>query len=233
MSYNHNLVKIEKEDLFLLLRIRYKKNYKDIQLEGMCDQSPLFLETIEMIQNYDAWLSTLKFGKIATWETYERMASSNRERINQAILNLCYKSQLLPEWNGLEIPALRKVIEYSTDVFSKVGFEEKKESNLAKLFNDYCWHKQVFIDDRDLSVQTRLDESLIRSYFSIHEVLQPEIRKDKSVDYKFSLSKTEVEDFKYFNNAIERLGKLYILCLDIGLYESSSNQQDYLGLVEN
>ena len=67
MSYNHNLVKIEKEDLFLLLRIRYKKNYKDIQLEGMCDQSPLFLETIEMIQNYDAWLSTLKFGKIATW----------------------------------------------------------------------------------------------------------------------------------------------------------------------
>jgi hypothetical protein len=129
------------------------------------------------------------------------------------------------EW--FRIPALRKVIEYSTDVFSKVGFEEKKESNLAKLFNDYCWHKQVFIDDRDLSVQTRLDESLIRSYFSIHEVLQPKIRKDKSVDYKFSLSKTEVEDFKYFNNAIERLGKLYILCLDIRLYASSSNQQDY------
>jgi hypothetical protein len=68
----------------------------------MCDQSPLFLETIEMIQNYDAWLSTLKFGKIETWEAYERMASPNRERINQAILNLCYKSQLLPEWNGLE-----------------------------------------------------------------------------------------------------------------------------------
>ncbi|MCU4368285.1 hypothetical protein [Acinetobacter courvalinii] len=231
MSYNHNLVKIEKEDLFLLLRIRYKKNYKDLQLDGRCDQSPLFLETIEMIQNYDAWLLLLKFGKIETWEAYETMASSNKERINLAIFNLCYKSKFLPEWNGLEIPALRKVIEYSTGVFSKVGFEEKKESNLAKLFNDYCRDKRVFIDDRDPGVQTRFDESLIKNYFSIHEVLQSKIRNDKSVDHKFNMSKTEVEDFQYFNSTIERLGKLYILCLDIRLCTSSFNQQDYSGLL--
>jgi hypothetical protein len=111
MSYNHNLVKIEKEDLFLLLKIRYKKNYKDLQLEGICEQSPLFLETIEMIQNYDTWLSVLKFEKFETWQTYEKMPWPFKQRINQAILNLCYKSKLLPEWNGLEIPALRKVIE--------------------------------------------------------------------------------------------------------------------------
>ena len=231
VSYKHNLIKIEKEDLFLLLKIRYKQNYKDLLLEGICEQSPLFLETIEMIQNYDTWLSVLKFEKFETWQTYEKMPWPFKQRINQAILNLCYKSKLLPEWNGLEIPALRKVIEYSTDVFSKVGFEEKKESNLAKLFKDYCWYKQVFIDDGDLSVQTRLDESLIRNYFSIHEVLQPEIRKDKSIDYKFNLSKTEVEDFEYFNSVIERLGKIYILCLDIRLYTLSDNEQDYSKLL--
>ena len=231
MSYSPNLVKIEKEDLFSLLKIRYKQNYKDLQLEGKSEQSPLFLETIEMIQSYDAWLSVLKFGKIETWEAYETMASPNKERINLAILNLCYKSKFLPEWNGLEIPALRKVIEYSTGGISKVGFEEKKESNLAKLFNDYCSYKHVFIDDSSLSLQTLFDESLIRNYFSIHEVLQPKIRNDKSVDHKFSLSKKEVEDFKYFNNAIERLGKLYILCLDIGLYTFSYHEQDYSGLL--
>ena len=103
MRISPNLPKILKEEMYNLLRARYRKTYDEIKQEGRGQNFLIFRESIDVIQLYDRWLENIKNDNEWGKKAFEKMDFNSREKFLKDVRSLQYTSELLPEWLGLDI----------------------------------------------------------------------------------------------------------------------------------
>jgi hypothetical protein len=87
MRITPNLSKISKEQMYDLLRARYRKTYDEAKQEG--DQNILiFRESIDVIQLYDWWLLNIKNDEVMSKRRFEKMDFSRKEQFLKMLV-LC------------------------------------------------------------------------------------------------------------------------------------------------
>lgn len=228
MNITPTLSKISKEEMYDLLRARYKKTYDEAKQEGMDQNILIFRESIDVIQLYDRWLLNIKNDEVLSKRRFEKMDFKSRENFLKVVGSLQYASGLLPEWHGLEIPAFRKFVQYLGKSEVQGGLEQK--TNVVMNFNQIFQKKKFCVNSSgDFSSIPR--EHLAQVYFEISEHLKPKIKTDEMVKETFALSDEEESYFQYFKDTLDRNRQVYIMCLDIKLYASSHDCSDtYTGL---
>lgn len=103
MRITPNLSKISKEQMYDLLRARYRKTYDEAKQEGVDQNILIFRESIDVIQLYDWWLLNIKNDEVMSKRRFEKMDFSRKEQFLKNVGSLQYASGLLPEWHGLEL----------------------------------------------------------------------------------------------------------------------------------
>ncbi|OTG84467.1 hypothetical protein B9T33_01375 [Acinetobacter sp. ANC 5054] len=223
MNISLNLPKILKNELYDLLRVRYRKTYDEAKQEGVNQNIFIFRESIDVIQLYDQWLLNIKNDEVMSKRRFEKMDFKSRENFLKNVGSLQYTSGLLPEWHGLEIPAFRKFVQYLGETEVQGGLEQK--TNVVINFNQIFQKKKFCVNSSgDFSSIPR--EHLAQVYFEISEHLKPKIKTDEMVKETFALPDEEESYFQYFNDMLDRNGQIYIMCLDIKLFALSHNGSD-------
>lgn len=228
MNINPTLSKISKEEMYDLLRARYKKTYDEAKQEGVDQNILIFRESIDVIQLYDRWLLNIKNDEVLSKRRFEKMDFKSRENFLKNVGSLQYTSGLLPEWHGLEIPAFRKFVQYLMEPEVQGGREN--QINIVMWFNQF-FQQNKFCMNSSQVFSSISGEQLAQVYFEISEYLKPKMKTDETVKETFALSDEEESYFQYFKDTLDRNGQVYIMCLDIKLYASSHDCSDtYMGL---
>lgn len=228
MNINPTLSKISKEEMYDLLRARYKKTYDEAKQEGVDQNILIFRESIDVIQLYDRWLLNIKNDEVLSKRRFEKMGFKSRENFFKNVGSLQYTSGLLPEWHGLEIPAFRKFVQYLMEPEVQGGREN--QINIVMWFNQF-FQQNKFCMNSSQVFSSISGEQLAQVYFEISEYLKPKMKTDETVKETFALSDEEESYFQYFKDTLDRNGQVYIMCLDIKLYASSNDCSDtYMGL---
>lgn len=223
MNINTTLSKISKEEMYDLLRARYRKTYDEAMQEGVDQNILIFRESIDVIQHYDWWLLNIKNDEVWKKKALEKMDFNSRNNFLKNVGSLQYASGLLPEWHGLEIPVFRKFVQYLME--PEVQGRWDKQTNVVMRFNEiFQLNKFCVNNSQDFSFIPR--EHLAQVYFEISEYLKPKIKTDETVKETFALSDEEESYFQYFNDTLDRNGQVYIMCLDINLYAPSRDCLD-------
>lgn len=223
MRISPNLPKILKEEMYNLLKMRYRATYDEIKQEGRGQNFLIFRESIDVIQLYDRWLENIKNDNEWGKKAFEKMDFNSRENFLKVVGSLQYASGLLPEWHGLEIPAFRKFVQYLGE--SEVQGKLDQKTNVVMRFNE-IFQLNKFCLNNSLDFSSIPREDLAQAYFSISEYLKPKIRTDDTVKETFALSDEEENYFQYFNDTLDRYGQVFIMCLDIKLYAPSNDCSD-------
>ncbi|MEN3968878.1 hypothetical protein [Acinetobacter sp. BWR-L5] len=223
MRISPNLPKILKEEMYDLLRARYRKTYDEIKQEDRGQNFLIFRDSIDVIQLYDRWLENIKNDNAWGKKAFEKMDFNSRENFLKAICSLQYTSELLLEWHGLEIPTFRKFVQYLME--PEVHGRLDNQTNIVKRFNE-IFQLNEFCVNNSLGFSPVSSECLAETYFAISKDLKPKLINDESVKESFALSDEEEQYFKYFNDTLDRNGQVYIMCLDIKLYAPSDDCSD-------
>ncbi|MHA3893026.1 hypothetical protein [Acinetobacter sp. GXMZU3951] len=223
MRISPNLPKILKEEMYNLLRMRYRATYDEIKQEGRGQNFLIFRESIEVIQLYDRWLENIKNDNEWGKKAFEKMDFNSRENFLKDVGSLQYTSGILPEWHGLEIPAFRKFVQYLGE--SEVQGKLDQKTNVVMRFNE-IFQLNKFCLNNSLDFSSIPREHLAQAYFSISKDLKPKIKIDETVKETFTLSDEEENYFQYFNDTLDRYGQVFIMCLDIKLYAPSNDCSD-------
>lgn len=217
MHISPNLPKISKDEMYDLLRVRYRKAYDDVIQERQDQNIIIYRESIDIIQHYDWWLLNIKNDEVWNKKAFEKMNISRKEQFLKDVCSLQYVSELLPERQGLEICTFRKFVQYLIE--PEVQGSWDKHTNVVMRFNEiFQLNKFCMNNSRDFN--SIPSEHLARVYFEISEVLKPKIKTDEMVKETFALSDEEENYFQYFNHTLERYGQVYIMCLDIRVLSS-------------
>ncbi|HIQ28834.1 MAG TPA: hypothetical protein EYH42_10125 [Sulfurovum sp.] len=220
MNITPTLSKISKEEIYDLLRARYRKTYDEAKQEGVSQNILIFRESIDVIQHYDWWLLNIKNDEVMSKRRFEKMDFNSRNNFLKVISSLQYASGLLPEWYGLEIPAFRKFVQYLMELEVQGGWEN--HTNVVRWFNQFFQQNKFCLNNSQDSSSIPY-EHLAQVYFEISEYLKPKIRTDEMVKETFALSDEEENYFQYFKNTLDRNGQVYIMCLNINLYAPSDD----------
>lgn len=228
MNITPTLSKISKEEMYDLLRVRYRKTYDEAKQEGVNQNIFIFRESIDVIQFYDRWLLNIKNDEVLSKRRFEKMDFSRKKQFLKNVGSLQYASGLLPEWHGLEIPTFRKFVQSLGE--SEVQGRWDKQKNVVMNFNQIFQKKKFCMNSpQDLSSISR--EHLAQVYFEVSEYLKPKMKTDGTVKETFALSDEEENYFQYFKDILDRNGQVYVMCLDINLYVPSDDCSDsYMGL---
>ncbi|WP_179996241.1 hypothetical protein [Acinetobacter sp. YH16051] len=213
----HNFIKISKLDMYDLLRNRFYVRSADLQMGGWRKEILFFQETFSVIQNYDVWLSTLQYAYVIKANEYSELKVLQQPDVEKATLSLCYKSELLPECWGLEIPVFRVFLELLKLAENEVNLETQR--SLLSLFKDVGRGKKL------LDVPKEAVEGTINSYINIHKKIQPLVIDQSPLSEIFQSTYDEEKFFNYYNGCLDELGSVYVLCLDIRLYIPSARDQ--------
>ncbi|RSZ25155.1 hypothetical protein [Acinetobacter bereziniae] len=228
MRITPNLSKISKEEMYDLLRARYRKTYDEAKQEGVDQNILIFRESIDVIQLYDWWLLNIKNDEVMSKRRFEKMDFSRKEQFLKNVGSLQYASGLLPEWHGLEIPAFRKFVQYLMEPEVQGGWGN--QTNIVRWFNQF-FQQNKFCMNSPQDFSSISGEQLAQVYFEISEYLKPKIKTDETVKETFALSDEEESYFQYFKDTLDRNRQVYVMCLDIKLYASSHDCSDtYMGL---
>lgn len=223
MRITPNLSKISKEQMYDLLRARYRKTYDEAKQEGGDQNILIFRESIDVIQLYDWWLLNIKNDEVMSKRRFEKMDFSRKEQFLKNVGSLQYASGLLPEWHGLEIPAFRKFVQYLMEPEVQGGWEN--QANLVMWFNQF-FQQNKFCMSSPQDFSSIPYEFLAQVYYEISENLKPKIRTDETIKETFVLSDEEENYFQYFKDTLDRNGQVYVMCLDINLYAPSDDCSD-------
>jgi hypothetical protein len=223
MNITPTLSKISKEEMYDLLRVRYRKTYDEAKQEGVNQNIFIFRESIDVIQFYDRWLLNIKNDEVLSKIIFEKMDFSRKKQFLKNVGSLQYASGLLPEWHGLEIPTFRKFVQSLGE--SEVQGRWDKQKNVVMNFNQIFQKKKFCMNSpQDLSSISR--EHLAQVYFEVSEYLKPKMKTDGTVKETFALSDEEENYFQYFKDTLDRNGQVYVMCLDINLYAPSDDFSD-------
>lgn len=223
MNITPSLSKISKEEMYDLLRARYRKTYDEAKQEGGDQNIFIFRESIDVIQLYDRWLLNIKNDEVLSKRTFEKMDFSRKEQFLKDVSSLQYTSGILPEWQGLEIGASRKFVQYLMEPEVQGRLDQK--TNVVMRFKEiFQLNKFCMNNSQDFSSIPR--EHLAQLYFEISENLKPKIKTDETVKETFALSDEEENYFQYFKDTLDRNGQVYIMSLDIKLYAPSDDCSD-------
>ena len=223
MNITPTLSKISKEEMYDLLRARYRKTYDEAKQEGVSQNILIFRESIDVIQHYDWWLLNIKNDEVMSKRRFEKMDFKSRENFLKNVGSLQYASGLLPEWHGLEIPTFRKFVQYLMEPEVQGGWEN--QTNVVRWFNQF-FQQNKFCLNNSQDFSSIPYEHLAKVYFEISEYLKPEIRTDETVKETFALLDEEESYFQYFKETLDRNGQVYVMCLDINLYAPSDDCSD-------
>lgn len=223
MSITPTLSKILKEEMYDLLRVRYRKTYDEAKQEGVGKNILIFRESIDVIQFYDRWLLNIKNDEVLSKRRFEKMNFKSRENFLKNVGSLQYSSELLPEWHGLEIPAFRKFVKYLMEPEVQGGWEN--QTNIVRWFNQF-FQLNKFCMNSPQDFSSISGEQLAQVYFEISEYLKPKMKTDETVKETFALSDEEESYFQYFKDTLDRNGQVYVMCLDINLYAPSRDCLD-------
>ncbi len=223
MNITPTLSKISKEEMYDLLRARYRKTYDEAKQEGVDQNILIFRESIDVIQHYDWWLLNIKNDEVMSKRRFEKMDFKSRNNFLKNVGSLQYTSGLLPEWHGLEIPTFRKFVQYLMEPEVQGGWEN--QTNVVRWFNQF-FQQNKFCLNNSQDFSSIPHEHLAKVYFEISEYLKPKIRTDETVKETFALSDEEESYFQYFKDTLDRNGQVYVMCLDINLYAPSDDCSD-------
>jgi len=215
MAINIYLPKILKEEMFDLLTRRYNASYDEIRQEDRHQKILIYRDSINLIQNYDEWLLRIKQDVRSAEIVYEKMNLIEKEKFLEGISTLQYTSELLPNWQGLEIPTCRKFMKYMLE--SEFGSSRDNPKNSVMLFNG-TFKLNKFCTDNSKDFYCFPKEDLARTYIQISEIIKTKVKADATVGDTFNLSDEEESYFQYFNCTLDQFGQLYVMCLDIKLY---------------
>lgn len=206
--------------MYELLRNRFYVRSADLQMGGWRKEIFFFQETFSVIQNYDVWLSILPYANVIKTDKYSKLKVLEKKDVEKAASFLYCRSEWLPEFLGLEIPIFRMFLDLLKLAENDVNFETQR--NLLSLFRDIS-RKKKLIDISDLYSEESID-----SYIDIHKKIQPLVIESSPVSEGFQYSNEEKSFFGYYNKALDVLGKVFILCLDIQLDTMDpSHRYDY------
>ncbi len=226
MAINIYLPKISKEDMFNLLRERYSVSYDEIKQEDRHQNFLIFRDSINLIQHYDRWLVSIKNDVRSAEIIFKKLNEIQRNQFLGEIRTLQYSSDLLPDWQGVEIFACKKFMQYMLE--SEVDGKWGGQRNVVALFNE-TFKLNKFCTNSTMSLEGVLDKDLAKRYCEISDMLKAKIKTDEEVKETFSFSDQEEDYFQYFNRTLEQCGQVYVMCLDIKLYvplQESSNSYD-------
>ncbi len=217
MAISIYLPKILKEEMFDLLTRRYNASYDEIRPDDRHQKFLIYRDSINLIQNYDEWLLRIKQDVRSAEIVYEKMNLIEREKFLEGISTLQYTSELLPNWQGLEIPTCRKFMKYMLE--SEFCSSRDNPKNSVMLFNG-TFKLNKFCTDNSKDFYCFSKEDLARTYIQISEIIKTKVKADATVGDTFNLSDEEESYFQYFNCTLDQFGQLYVMCLDIKLYAS-------------
>lgn len=226
MAINIYLPKILKEEMFDLLTRRYDASYDEIKQDDRHQKFLIYRDSINLIQNYDEWLLRIKQDVRSAEIIFKKLNEIQRNQFLGEIRTLQYSSDLLPDWQGVEIFACTKFMQYM--LASEVDGKWGGQKNVVALFNE-TFELNKFCTNSAMSQESVLDEDLAKRYCEISEILKAKIKTDEEVKETFSFSDEEEDYFQYFNRTLEQCGQVYVMCLDIKLYvplQESSNSYD-------
>lgn len=217
MAINIYLPKISKEEMFDLLGDRYSVSYDEIKQEDRRQNFLIFRDSINLIQHYDQWLVRIKNDVRSAEIIFKKLNEIQRNQFLGEIRTLQYSSDLLPDWQGVEIFSCTKFMQYMLE--SEVDGKWGGQRNVVALFNE-TFKLNKFCTNSAMSLEGVLDEDLAKRYCEISEMLKAKIKTDEEVKETFSFSDEEEDYFQYFNRTLDQFGQMYVMCLDIKLYAS-------------
>lgn len=208
MQYSLYMKRITKNDMYRVLREKFSYSIHS----GLDQKVLIYKETIDLLENYDAWLLQIKNNEEPTFHEYNLQRHRIEGEVERIIKSLIYLRAVLEPVDELEFIILSKLAQY----FNFHNTFNRFDRKVTKSLNRFLSQEPIPLCLENIPSDSRtLHHHVYDAFFALMERIKPKVLADKSLNENFGLGEDEKYYEQRFLQVLNENNQVFVLCLNI------------------